>query len=99
MGASERERSTRAESDSPSRVAGRRTLGPTPRPGSRYSLFVGLIFLAIILIAFINLVTTRDTGTLGLEEESANLPLPEFAVPVAASDLEGDANIAQDDCD
>jgi thiol-disulfide isomerase/thioredoxin len=99
MSASERERSTRAESDSPSRVAGRRTLGPPPRPGSRYSLFVGLAFLAIILIAFISLVTARDTGTLGLDEESSNLPLPEFAVPVAASDLEGDANIAQDDCE
>jgi thiol-disulfide isomerase/thioredoxin len=87
------------EKDTPSRVAGRRTLGPAPRPGSRYSLFVGLAFLAIVLLAFINLVTTRNTGTLGLEDETKNLPLPEFAVPVAASDLEGDANIAQDDCE
>ena len=87
------------EKDTPSRVAGRRTLGPAPKPGSRYSLLVGLAFLAIVLLAFINLVTTRDTGTLGLDEETKNLPLPEFAVPVAASDLEGDANIAQDDCE
>jgi len=87
------------EKDSPSRVAGRRTLGPAPKAGSRYSLFVGLAFLAIVLVAFINLVTTRDTGTLGLDKESSNLPLPEFAVPVAVSNLEGDANIAQDDCE
>jgi hypothetical protein len=56
-------------------------------------------FLALIVIAFINLVTSRDTGTLGLERETDNLPLPEFAVPAAMSDLEGDANIAQDDCE
>ena len=87
------------EKDTPSRVAGRRTLGPAPKPGSRYSLFVGLAFLVIVLIAFINLVTTRNTGTLGLDAETTDLPLPEFAVPVAASGLEGDGNIAQDDCE
>jgi len=87
------------EKDTPSRVAGRRTLGPAPKPGSRYSLFVGLAFLVIVLLAFINLVTTRNTGTLGLEKETKDLPLPEFAVPVAASNLEGDANIAQDNCE
>jgi hypothetical protein len=87
------------EKDTPSRVAGRRTLGPAPRPGSRYSLFVGLAFLAIVLFAFIHLATTRHTGTLGLDEETSDLPLPEFAVPVAVSKLEGDANIAQDDCE
>jgi AhpC/TSA family len=87
------------EKDEPSRLAGRRTLGPAPKPGSRYSIFVGLAFLAVVLVAFANLITTRGSGTLGLEEETANLPLPEFAVPVAASDLEGDANVAQDDCE
>jgi hypothetical protein len=87
------------EKDEPSRLAGRRTLGPAPKPGSRYSIFVGLAFLAVVLVAFANLITTRESGTLGLEEETANLPLPEFAVPVAASDLEGDANVAQDDCE
>ncbi len=79
-------------------VAGRRTLGPAPKPGARYSLFVGLAFLVLVVVAFVNLLTTRNTGTLGLDAERSNLPLPEFAVPVAASPLEGDANIAQDDC-
>jgi cytochrome c biogenesis protein CcmG, thiol:disulfide interchange protein DsbE len=87
------------EKDESSRLAGRRTLGPAPKPGSRYSIFVGLAFLAVVIIAFTNMITTRDSGTLGLDEESSNLPLPEFAVPVAASELEGDANIAQDDCE
>ena len=37
------------EKDTPSRVAGRRTLGPAPKPGSRYSLLVGLAFLVIAI--------------------------------------------------
>lgn len=77
---------------------GRRTLGPPPRPGSRYSIFVGLAFLALVVIAVVNTVTNREAGTLGLEKETTDLPLQEFAVPVATSDLEGDANIAQDNC-
>ena len=83
----------------PSTVAGRRTLGPSPRPPGRYSLFVGLAFLALVIVAFVNMVTTRTPGTLGLEKETSDLPLPEFAVPAALSSLEGDANIAQDDCE
>ena len=82
----------------PRTVAGRRTLGPAPKPGTRYSIVVGLLFLALIIVAFINTITTRDSGTLGLDEERSDLPLPEFAVPAVGSDLEGDANIYQDDC-
>lgn len=81
-----------------STVAGRRTLGPAPKPGSRYSIVVGLLFLALIVVAFANTITTPDSGTLGLDEENTDLPLPEFAVPAALGDLEGDANIYQDDC-
>ena len=79
-------------------VAGRRTLGPAPRPGSRYSIIVGLLFLALVVVAFVNLVTTRHGGVLGLEKETTDLPLPEFAVPTAAGPLSGDANIFQDNC-
>lgn len=91
-------RGDRSEESPKTGVAGRRTLGPAPRPGLRYSLFVGLAFLALVVFAFINLVSTRNTGTIGLDGEKTDLPLPEFAVPVALSPLEGDANIAQDDC-
>jgi thiol-disulfide isomerase/thioredoxin len=76
----------------------RRTLEPAPRPGARYSRFVGLAFLVLILVAFINLLTTRDTGTIGLDAVETDLPLPEFAVPVAIGPLDGDANVFQDDC-
>ena len=66
----------------------------------RYALIVGAIFAALILVALLSTVGGEDSGTLGLEEQPARWPLPEFAVPVAADeDLEGDANIAQDDCE
>lgn len=65
----------------------------------RYSLIVGAIFAALILIALLNTVGGEDSGTLGLDEQQPRWPLPEFAVPVAAGDLEGDANVAQDDCE
>lgn len=64
----------------------------------RYSIIVGLFFLVVVVIAFMN---SGDQGgsTLGLDDQPPHWPLPEFAVPVATSDLEGDANIAQDDCE
>jgi hypothetical protein len=64
----------------------------------RYSILVGLFFIAIVAVALINGVPGDGGGTLGLDEQAPRWPLPEFAVPVAAGDLEGDANIAQDDC-
>ncbi len=64
----------------------------------RYSILVGLLFVAIVAIALINGVPGDGGGTLGLDEQQPRWPLPEFAVPVAAGDLEGDANVAQDDC-
>jgi hypothetical protein len=64
----------------------------------RPSLIVGLIFAAIIVIATINTLGNRSQGALGLDEVAPRWPLPEFAVPDAAGQLEGDANVAQDDC-
>jgi len=63
----------------------------------RYSILVGLLFVAIVAIALLGGVPGGG-GTLGLDEQPARWPLPEFAVPVAAGELEGDANVAQDDC-
>jgi hypothetical protein len=63
----------------------------------RYSILVGLLFIAIVAVAVINGVPGGG-GTLGLDEQPARWPLPEFAVPDAAGELEGDANVAQDDC-
>jgi hypothetical protein len=65
----------------------------------RYSIVVGLIFLALVAVAFLHGVGGSDQGTLGLDKVPPRWPLPEFAVPAAASGLEGDANVAQDDCE
>jgi hypothetical protein len=64
----------------------------------RYSIVVGLLFVVIVALALINGVPGGGEGTLGLDEQPARWPLPEFAVPDVAGGLEGDANVAQDDC-
>jgi hypothetical protein len=63
----------------------------------RYSILVGLFFVAIVVVALIHGVPGGG-GTLGLDKQPPRWALPEFAVPDAAGGLEGDANIAQDDC-
>ena len=64
----------------------------------RYSILVGLLFAAVVVIAVLN-GTGGGGGTLGLDGSRAHWPLPEFAVPLATGELEGDANVAQDDCE
>ena len=64
----------------------------------RYTIVVGLIFVVIVVLAIVK-GTGGEEGTLGLDRQPPNWPLPEFAVPLAAGErLEGDANVAQDDC-
>jgi hypothetical protein len=66
----------------------------------RYSILVGLLFGAVIVVATLNtLEGGGGGGTLGLDRLPARWPLPEFAVPAGAGGLEGDANVAQDDCE
>lgn len=65
----------------------------------RYSIAVGLLF--VVLIVFVTIQTLggdEGGGTLGLDEQEARWPLPAFAVPEVTAQLEGDANVAQDDC-
>ncbi|MSO41265.1 MAG: TlpA family protein disulfide reductase [Solirubrobacterales bacterium] len=77
---------------------GRRPERARFRPGTIYSLIVGLVFVAVVAVAGINLIRTEDSGVLGAGDQG-DLPLSQFAVPDARSELSGDANIAQDDCD
>jgi len=67
----------------------------------RYSVAVGLIFLALIVVVTVQTLGGGNggEGTLGLDRQPSHWPLPEFAVPAAAGELEGDANVAQDDCE
>jgi hypothetical protein len=68
------------------------------RQSSRYSAFVGLAFIGIIIVAVINAQQTGEGTILGTEEIRGE-PLPEFAVPDIRAELDGDANVAQDDCE
>ncbi len=60
---------------------------------------VGIAFIALIIVAGINTLNTEDSGVLGLGVGDEGSALAEFAVPEATSELSGDANIAQDDCE
>lgn len=65
----------------------------------RYSAIAGLLLAAVVVVALLSDLRGQESGTLGLDEQPTRWPLPEFAVPVASGPLEGDANIAQDDCE
>lgn len=74
---------------------------PTPsRPGGRWSLFVGLAFVALAALAAYNSIGGEDAGILGTDAKAERGgPMPEFAVPELLGGVEGDANIFQDDCE
>jgi hypothetical protein len=69
---------------------------PVPRPpgASRYTWFVGVVFMLLVAVVLINTLST------GSDEEGRSTgppvgqAMPPFAVPLALSDLEGDANVA-----
>ena len=66
-----------------------------PQPSGRYSMFVGLAFIALIVVALLNLLGDDDVGI----ELERGLPLAGFAVPDALAGVDADANVAQDDCE
>jgi thiol-disulfide isomerase/thioredoxin len=82
--------------DGPERPGG--SSGRPARPGTIYSVIVGIVFVAIVAVAGINALQTDSRDVLGAGGEG-DRPLDQFAVPDARGSLEGDANIAQDDCD
>jgi thiol-disulfide isomerase/thioredoxin len=73
---------------------------PSRGAGRRYSTFVGIAFLVLIIVATLNTIRTQSGGTLGVNEDDRGIPLSEFAVPNALppGPLDKDANIAQDNC-
>jgi hypothetical protein len=69
------------------------------RPSGRYSTFVGLAFLVLIVIAAVNTFENDEGGVLGADEAEIGAPLPEFAVPELIGGDDADANVFQDDCE
>ena len=68
------------------------------RPGSGYSVFVGIVFLVVIAVAMLNTFGEDEGGILGTDAAVRGDPLPEFAVPELLGSLEGDANVFQESC-
>jgi thiol-disulfide isomerase/thioredoxin len=73
---------------------------PSKGSGRRYSTFVGVAFLILIVVATVNTIRTQSGGTLGVDGAQRGIPLSEFAVPNALppGPLNKDANVYQDDC-
>lgn len=59
---------------------------------SRGAWIVGVAVVALLAYVTLNSLGTTGPGSRGLQ---AGTPVPEFAVPLALSDLQGDANVAQ----
>lgn len=69
---------------------------PARRPPQRASWIVGtLIVAALIYISLNTLQTVGSDEAVGSRGLPASSPLPPFAMPLALSDLEGDANVAR----
>jgi hypothetical protein len=61
------------------------------RPG----VFIGVIAVAVLGYILVNTIRTEGPGSRGLAPGSS---MPAFAVPLALSDLEGDANVSGRAC-
>jgi hypothetical protein len=61
------------------------------RPG----ILVGVIAIAVLAYILVNTLRTEGPGSRGL---AAGTSMPPFAVPLALSDLEGDANVSARAC-
>jgi AhpC/TSA family len=68
----------------------------TRKAARPYTIVVGALFLLVLVVAGINVASNDSGGVVGLSEGK---PLPRFAAPEAAGNLEGDANVFQDDVD
>lgn len=87
------------EEERPRRPTGLSSGGGGSRPTSRYSLFVGLAFVALIIVALLNLVGNEDAGILGVDDTGEGTALAQFAAPDALGSSTADANVFQDDCE
>jgi hypothetical protein len=66
----------------------------------RYSVYVGIAFVVLAVIASVNTLTGDDDGgLLGADPDQGGAALAPFAVPDALGPVSGDANVFQDDCE
>jgi hypothetical protein len=73
--------------------------GPRIAMRNRYSVGVGIVLAVLAAFVAVHALVSGDgERTLGIDAMPPRWPLPEFAVPDAAGELEGDANIEQTDC-
>jgi hypothetical protein len=64
-----------------------------PRPGNKYAWAVGIVMvMGLGVLLFANTLPNTGEGLLGLERGDR---LPDFAAPLATSNLEGDVNLCQ----
>jgi hypothetical protein len=65
----------------------------TPRAGNKYAWLVGIVILmGLGVLLFAQTIPNSGEALFGLEPGER---MPDFAVPLATSDLEGDANVCQ----
>lgn len=69
---------------------------PVPKKPFNYVALVGVVFLLIAAIALVNSLRSEDSGTVGIGQVGIGEKIAPFAVPIATSDLDGDANIDPD---
>lgn len=67
------------------------------KPPAVWSVLVGVVFCAVVIVAVVNSVSGNEGGVLGSGNDEG-LVLPDFAVADARGPLTGDANIDQSDC-
>jgi thiol-disulfide isomerase/thioredoxin len=70
--------------------------GELSRAARPYSIVIGLVFLAVVILAGVNSLSNQGEAVRGLEDGK---PLPRFAAPSALSGIDRDANVSQDDKD
>lgn len=75
------------------------TREPARGPGGRpfnYGALVGIIFVGVVVIVLISLLRSTESGTVGIGSVGIGEKIAPFAVPLASSGLDGDANIDPD---
>lgn len=61
-----------------------------------YVAVVGVLFVIVVVIALFNMLQTSESGIVGIGDVDIGQKAEPFAVPLALSDLEGDANVDPD---